>query len=122
LKFKKKMNIAASSIIKQSNVKLITFNSNKISTLGKSTIKCFYKQKYYFIEFFIVDFSCNTKLRLETCNNLNLISRINVINNDKEISILDEIEDDIMLHVKNLIQNKAISKNKLDLIKKRNTK
>jgi len=45
----KKMNIAASSIIKQSNVKLLDFNSNKISTLGKSTIKCFYRQKYNLI-------------------------------------------------------------------------
>jgi len=43
----KEMNIAVSSIKKQSNVKLMAFNSNKISTLGKSTIKCFYKQKYY---------------------------------------------------------------------------
>lgn len=30
---------------------------------------------------------------METCNNLNLISRINLINNDKDISILDEYED-----------------------------
>jgi len=88
-----KMNLNLSSIVKQSNVKLMAFNSNKISTLGKSTIKCFYKQKYYLIEFFIVDFSCNTILGLETSNNLNLISRINVINNSKEISILDEYED-----------------------------
>jgi len=31
---------------------------------------------------------------------------------------VDEIEDDIILHVQNLIQNIAISKKKLDLIKK----
>jgi len=88
-----KINLDFNSIGKQSNVKLMAFNSNKISTLGKSTIKCFYKQKYYLIEFYIVDFSCNTILGLETCNNLKLIHRINVINNSKEISILDEYED-----------------------------
>jgi len=36
-----KMNLDFNSIEKQSNVKLMAFNSNKISTLGKSTIKCF---------------------------------------------------------------------------------
>lgn len=49
--------------------------------------------KYYLIEYFIVDFPCNTILGLETCNNLNLISRINVIKDAKEISIIDENKD-----------------------------
>jgi len=55
----------------------------------------FYKQKHYLIEFYIVDFSCNTILGLETCNNLKLIHRINVINNSKEISILGEYEYEV---------------------------
>jgi len=78
-----KMNINVNDIKKQSHIKFMAFNFNKISTLGKSIIKCFYKQKCYFIEFFIIDFPCNTILGLTTCNNLNLISRVNLINKDK---------------------------------------
>lgn len=45
------------------------------------------------IDFYIVNFTCNTILGLKTCNELNLISRVNVTKNDTGINILDEYSD-----------------------------
>jgi len=69
------------------------FNSDKIPSLGKNIIKRLYKQRCYYTAFLIVDFPCNTLLGLTICNNLNLVSLINVIiivNNDKDTYSLNE--------------------------------
>lgn len=67
----------------------MAFNSNKISALAK----CFFKQKLYFIKFFIVDFLYIIIIRLTNSKNLKLISRINIIKSDKELKLLNEYTD-----------------------------
>jgi len=71
----------------------MAFNSNKTTTLGKCMVKCLYKQKFYFIESFIVDFECNTIIRLTICKNLKLIFWINIVKSDKETNRLNEYTD-----------------------------
>jgi len=51
------------------------------STLGTCSLRCCFKNSFEVITFFIVDFDCITVLGLASCKQLNLLQRVNVVNN-----------------------------------------
>jgi len=69
-----KLKVNESSITRQNTTKLMSIHSIDIPTLGTCSPKCYFKNSFEVITFFIVDFDCITVLGLESCKKLNVIN------------------------------------------------
>jgi len=81
-----KLKVTESSIIIQNTTKLTSIHSVDISTLG-TCLRCCFKNRFEVITFFIVDFYCKTVLGLALCKQLNLLQRVNVVNNNLTVMV-----------------------------------
>ncbi|XP_060874020.1 uncharacterized protein K02A2.6-like [Metopolophium dirhodum] len=89
-----KLKVSEASIIKKKNTtKLMSIHSIDIPTLGTCSLRCCYKNNIEVITFFIVDFDCITVLGLASCQQLNLLQRVNVVNNNSSHSVLKYYND-----------------------------
>lgn len=59
-----KLKVNESSITIQNTIKLMSIHSIDIPTLGIYSVKCYFKNSFEVITFFIVDFDCITALGL----------------------------------------------------------
>ena len=64
-----------------SQAKLVAFGGQRIRSLGKTTIICEHKNKYYTVEFEVISNVSNV-LGLKTITELKLIKRINAVTKD----------------------------------------
>ena len=71
--------------------KLMSYGGHNLSVKGQVTYTAEYKQKYYPIEFVVVEEKAPALLGLETCIELGLVKRVNQV--EKEESVLDEFKD-----------------------------
>ncbi|CAI6364864.1 unnamed protein product [Macrosiphum euphorbiae] len=88
-----KLKVSEASIIKKNTTKLMSIHSIDIPTLGTCSLRCCYKNSIEVITFFIVDFDCITVLGLASCQQLNLLQRVNVVNNNSSHSVLKYYND-----------------------------
>lgn len=87
-----KLKINEFIINKQLTTKLVSIHAKVIPAIGTCKLKCYYKDNFEFILFYIVDFDCITILGLPTCNKFNLIKRINCVS-DTNKSIINKYND-----------------------------
>jgi hypothetical protein len=85
-----KLKISESSIIRQNTTKLMSIHSIDILTLGTCSLRCCFKNSFEVITFFIVDFDCITVSGLASYKQLNLLQRVNVVNNNCSHSVLED--------------------------------
>ena len=78
--------------IQKSKVKLSTYSGERLKVIGKAVESAEYKDKFYTLEFLIVDQDqAQPILGIQACDEMQLIKRINSVK--KEESIFDEFPE-----------------------------
>ena len=62
-------------------MRLMAFGRAKLNSCGKATIPCRHKDKQYAVEFEVVDQNVPNILGLKACTEINLIQRVDAIDN-----------------------------------------
>lgn len=75
-----------------SKTRLVTYSGEKMNVLGKCNLKVLHKDKVENLEFVVVNFSAPCILGLQSCEKLNLISRVMSVENNSE-SLLKEYSE-----------------------------
>ena len=74
--------IGGNKIVNSSVKKLVTFTGEKIRTVGKAMLECEYKDKFHVLEFQVEDHNVIPVLGLQTCQDLNMIQKVECIVDD----------------------------------------
>lgn len=69
----------ASTELKQSLTRIMTFSGERLPVIGSSMLMCDYNGQQFSIEFHILDLKCHTVLGLSTCIQLKLINKVDEI-------------------------------------------
>ena len=78
---KDKYNQISTKPLRPSHVRLMAFGGAKLNPCGKTTIPCRHKYKQYAVEFEVVDQNVPNILGLKACTEMNLIQRVDAIDN-----------------------------------------
>ncbi len=65
----------------KSRAKLVAFGGHRLNTRGKVTLLCEYKQKFWPIEFEVMDYAANV-LGLKTSSEMKLVQRVEALADD----------------------------------------
>ena len=68
--------VGGKQIVNSNVKKLVTFTGEKIKTVGRALLECEFKDKFYVLEFQIVDHNVIPVLGLQTCQELNVIRKV----------------------------------------------
>ena len=74
--------IRSNEIIRKCKTKFFAYNKEQIAVKGKVQLLSEYKGKYYLLDFKVVDIDSQALLGLNSCNELNLVKRIMVLNKE----------------------------------------
>ena len=77
----KMYNLVSRQPLRKSNAKLIAFGGHRLNSLGRVTLLCEYKHKFWPIEFEVLDDVTNV-LGLKTSSEMKLVQRIETLTND----------------------------------------
>ena len=78
---KDKYNQISTKPLRPSHARLMAFGGAKLNPCGKTTISCRHKDKQYAVEFEVVDQNVPNILGLKACTEMNLIQRVDAIDN-----------------------------------------
>jgi len=67
--------------LQQSGVKLVAFGGERLNTCGRVTTKCEYKGHAYTVSFEVINQDVPNILGLQTCVDMNLVQRLDAIDN-----------------------------------------
>lgn len=91
----KELNLNKENIV-PSKTNILTFSGEKIKLIGKCEIPCMIRNKQETISFHIANLNCQTVFGLPTCVQFNLVSKIDIINSEKQnnsICVFQEYQD-----------------------------
>ena len=74
--------------LQPSSDNLIAFGGHKLHTCGKAKIPCQHNDNHYLIKFEVIDHPAPNILRLATCIDMNLVQRIDTVNN--HVTLFDQ--------------------------------
>ena len=77
--------------LQPSSANLIAFSRHKLHTCGKAIIPCQHNSNHYLIEFEVIDYPAPNILGLATCIEMNLVQRIDTVNN--HVTLFDQYYD-----------------------------
>lgn len=76
--------------------KLISYTGNVLPLLGKCALECFYKDKIFKLHFYVVQgLQHRAILGLESCIELNIIQKINLVESELELKKLVQANNDL---------------------------
>ena len=77
--------------LQPSSANLIAFGGQKLCTCGKAKIPCQHNGNHYLVEFEVIDHTVPSILGLVTCIEMNLVQRIDTVNN--HVTLFDQYYD-----------------------------
>ncbi|CAB4004151.1 Transposon Ty3-I Gag-Pol [Paramuricea clavata] len=83
------------TLLEKSRTKLGAFGGQKLKTTGKFTTLCTYRDKYWPIEFQVVNHEVPNILGLTTCLQLNLVKRVLTIDKKECVELTSTAREDI---------------------------
>ena len=86
------MKLAQKPKLKETKIKLTAYNSTKIHVLGKCILRVLHKRKMVPIMFIVAETDSMAILGLDTCEQLNLVKRIMLVNKENP-DIMQEFSD-----------------------------
>ena len=78
--------------LQKSHARLVAFGGERLKTCGRVTMKCEHKGNSYAVNFEVIDQAVPNILGLQTCVDMNLVQRLDVINNN-DTNLLESYSD-----------------------------
>ena len=75
--------------ISKSTSRLISYSKDEVKTIGKSHVALEYKQKYHDAVVHVVDYDVVPVLGLQTCLDLELVQRVNLVDENQSTASTD---------------------------------
>lgn len=71
------------NVLKPTSVTLKAYTGDNVNVIGVCNIKCMKDNRYHDVEFYVVNSNAESLLGLTTCTDLNLIKRVDSLDNDE---------------------------------------